>query len=479
MNLNDLYPNLYVENQDFDCKARLNRDDSLSWMKTVAGFANAHGGTLFLGVEDKTFKLIGFEQKELDREKLYFHNELATHMAILPSYSIQALPYRVHDAQRFLLKIKIDESSKKPLTVKYNGYPLIFLRRDGFTNPATEEEIRMMVLTSGRPAFDESLTDIDFSMDDFQDYAEFYQERTIKKLKSKELESISFFKNGKLTQGAYLFHDHYEGNKTTIVCSLYRGSTRGDDLIIASNTYKGNLIGCYHFMMDFIKMRMNHGFIKLSDRRIDVDAYPERSLFEAIINALAHRDYLLEGTQINVDMFSNRLVITSPGSIFESQNDLQPTYDLTSFTSKRRNELIARAFILAKAMDAKGTGLEKIMDDYAAYGKEHQPFIYSKGNAFSVVLPDLTNEEGVSVEAESVLLVEPIENPTRFDLAVLSYCYFSEKSIAEITAHLQLSNSTFFRKNVIENLVSQGFLIQKSAENKKVYSANQTKVKLR
>lgn len=479
MNLVDLFPNFYVENGAFDCKAKLNRENTLSWMKTVCGFSNAEGGTLFIGVEEESFKLIGFDQAEADKEKLFFYNEIRNHSSIVPSYKIEAIPYKINDAIRFILKIEIMESDKKPMIIKYDGMPMIFVRRDGFTNAATEEEIRMMILSSNHPSFDDAITDIDFNIDDFKKYREFYKERTGKDLILKELESINFVKNGKLTNGGYLFSDLYNGNKTKIVCSLYQGTTRGDNLVISSNTYSGNLIDSYYFMNDFIKSRMNHSFIKLDDRRIDQNSYPDRAIFEAIINALAHRDYLLDGTQINVDMFSNRLVISSPGSLFEGKSNLTPTYDLSSFSSKRRNEVICNAFIIAKAMEAKGTGFEKIAADYSQFDKKHQPFIYSKNNTFYITLPDLTNPNGVYMDEESIYVVGLIENPTRFDVSVLSFCYLNKRSIKEITEYLNLSNSSFFRNSVINNLVSQGFLTEFKEKNTTLYTTNIEKIKVR
>ena len=479
MTLTDIIPNLYVENNEFDCKSILNRDDSLSWLKTVAGFANSNGGAIYLGVEDKTFKLIGYDQKKLDSEKLYFYNEISNHMAICPSYETAVIPYEINGSVRFIIKITIHKALKKPLVVKYSGMPMIFVRRDGFTNAASEEEIRMMVLASDHPAFDSSLTDVDFDIGDFTKYASFYKARTNRDLPIKELESIGFFVDGKLTNGALFFRDNYNGGKTTVVCSMYRGSTRGDDAIITSNSFDGNLIDAYAFITEFVTVRMNKGFIKLEDRRVDVDAYPGRALFEAIINALTHRDYLLSGTQINVDMFSNRLVISSPGSLFESNESLAPTYDLSSFASRRRNELISKVFVLAKAMEAKGTGFEKIMEDYSPYDKRHQPFIYSKNNTFHIVLPDLTNDDGVNIDDDSVATLEKINNPTRFDISVLSFCYGIERSIKEIVDHLAISNSTFFRKNIIDNLVSQGFLFEQRQGNKKSYLTNREKVYIR
>lgn len=41
-------------------------------LKPYSVFANTKGGTFYLGVEDKTYKLIGYELKEIEGEKLYF-----------------------------------------------------------------------------------------------------------------------------------------------------------------------------------------------------------------------------------------------------------------------------------------------------------------------------------------------------------------------------------------------------------------------
>ena len=479
MKLTDIMPNVYLENKEYECKGRLNKEESISWLKTVDGFANSNGGVFFLGVEDKTFKLIGYDQKDADKEKLLLHNEISNHFAILPSYVIEAIPYEINESFRLILKVTINEANKKPLIVKYQGLPMVFMRRDGFTNPATEEEIRTMVLTSDTPSFDKELTNIDFNFNDYTKYVSFYRERTNKDLTVKELEAIKFIVNGKLSNGAYLFSDSYQGNRTKVVCSYYRGTNRGDDAVVSSNSFVGNLIDSYHFIIEFVTARMNRGFVKLDDRRIDVDAYPSRALFEAIINALAHRDYLLDGTQINVDMFSNRLVISSPGSLFEGDGVLRPTYDLTSFSSKRRNEVISDAFVIAKAMEAKGTGLEKIASDYSSYDKTHQPFIFCKNNTFNIVLPDLTNEQGVFIDDDSIYIIGTIEHPTRFDLSVLSYCYMNQRSMREITDHLRVSNSSFFKTTVIDNLLKQEYLFETKVGNKSCFSTNSEKIKFR
>ena len=59
MFLEEIIDNVQLENDKFECKGILNREDVIGWLKTIAGFANASGGDFYIGVEDKTNKLIG------------------------------------------------------------------------------------------------------------------------------------------------------------------------------------------------------------------------------------------------------------------------------------------------------------------------------------------------------------------------------------------------------------------------------------
>lgn len=479
MNIKDVVPNFVTEDKQFECKARLDREDTIGWLKTIDGFANAKGGVLYLGVKDKSYDLIGFDESELDKEKLFLFAEIQRHFPRLPFINTFPLPYEINGKRRYILKVETLESKEKPVILKYKEMPMVFLRRDGFTNAASSEELYFMATSSSRPNFDRQDTNIPYKEDNFKKLFHFYEERNPEKsLSKKELAAIGFFNEQEhLRQGALLFSDDYDGEKTKIVCSSYRGLTRGDDTIIASNSFKGNLIDCFHFAYEFVEQRTNHGFTKTPNGRIDIDAYPSRAIFEAIINALAHRDYFLDGSQISVDLFINRLVISSPGSLFNA-GELKATYDIDSIISRRRNELICDTFVLCKAMEAKGTGLGKIKEEYKNYDSRHQPFVLSKNNQFSICLPDLTYEEGVKISQESINLLKQILNPSRFDLDILSYCYGNKRTTKEIATYLGISDSTFLRKNIIGNLVSQELLIETEEKGKK-YQTNTQLVLLR
>ena len=85
-NLEKLTGNISQENVEVECKARLDRSNPQSWIKTVGGFSNAADGTFYIGAEDKTFKLISFTRKDADNERNDFNNQINEHVSPRPQY---------------------------------------------------------------------------------------------------------------------------------------------------------------------------------------------------------------------------------------------------------------------------------------------------------------------------------------------------------------------------------------------------------
>ena len=139
MFLEEIYDVDILENITHEVKQRLDRNNILGWLKTIAGFANAEGGDLFIGVEDKTNKLIGFERKEADVERNYINNTINQHLLPRPDTKISFIKYSVRDKELYIIKIHVDESNIKPVILKYYEMPMIFMRRDGYTNGATTD----------------------------------------------------------------------------------------------------------------------------------------------------------------------------------------------------------------------------------------------------------------------------------------------------------------------------------------------------
>ena len=53
---------------------------------------------------------------------------------------------------------------------------------------------------------------------------------------------------------------------------------------------------------------------KTANSREEMPEYVERSYHEALVNALAHRDYLVNGSEVHIDIYDDRMEIYSPGA---------------------------------------------------------------------------------------------------------------------------------------------------------------------
>ena len=470
MYLEEIIEDTEIENDKFEAKAVLNREDVVGWLKTIAGFANAAGGNFYIGVEDKSNKLIGFDRIGADNERNYFNNQVNEHLTPRPAMKISFVKYEINGKERYVIRVTVEESVVKPVILKYKNVPSIFMRRDGFTNGATYEEIIEMSVKSKNTQYDMLVSDMKYDPAELSDLRAFYERHTGgSTLKEKALKSLGFFnEEGYLLNGAVLFLDGYTDKKTEVLCSVFSGFSKGSKRIVSVNRFTGNITSTIDFIMNFIKQRMNHSMIKLNNGRINIDSYPERALFEGVVNAVAHRDYYLDGTQIQVDMFRDRLEISSPGGFYRGEK-LGKTYDLSGVISKRRNELITGVLVACNVMEAAGTGFDKIMEEYASADEAHKPYVFSTSDHFTLVLPDLTYEKGIESEMTPVLSFAPVPNGTEHDAKVLSFCYLKAHKASEIAEYLGISDSTYFRKRVLQNLETQGYLEKNKVSNTTFY----------
>jgi len=86
--------------------------------------------------------------------------------------------------------------------------------------------------------------------------------------------------------------------------------------------------------------------------------YPEEAIREAVVNAVAHRDYspMALGSQIRVQMFADRLEISSPGGLFGAVNE----YNLEEAQSTR-NQLLMRLLEELGLVENRGSGIRAMI----------------------------------------------------------------------------------------------------------------------
>lgn len=104
--------------------------------------------------------------------------------------------------------------------------------------------------------------------------------------------------------------------------------------------------------------------------RIDIPQFSMGAVFEALVNAVVHRDYSISGSKIRLHMFADRIEIFSPGSL---PNSL--TLDELSERQFSRNELVCSVMSRCKMtetiqnitrqtiMDRRGEGVPIILED--------------------------------------------------------------------------------------------------------------------
>ena len=272
MYLEEIMKDVRLENDKFEAKAILDREDIVGWLKTIAGFANASGGEFYIGVEDKTNQLIGFDRKSVDSERNYFNNQVNEHLSPRPQTKCEFIKYEINGKERFIIKVCVNESVVKPIVLKYKNVPSIFMRRDGFTNGATYEEIIEMSVKSKKTQYDLLVSDVKYDSAKLSDLRLFYaQHNNGEALKEKALQSLGFVnEDGFLLNGAVLFLDDYKDNKTEVQCSVFSGFNRGSKRIVTINRFNGNITSTINYILDFVNQRMNHSAIKLDDGRQNI-----------------------------------------------------------------------------------------------------------------------------------------------------------------------------------------------------------------
>lgn len=84
---------------------------------------------------------------------------------------------------------------------------------------------------------------------------------------------------------------------------------------------------------------------------------PQRALREALVNAVAHRDYTLLGERAQVDVFDDRVEVTSPGAL---PNHKTPESVLSGGPPRSRNESIADFLLVQGLMERRGAGFPRM-----------------------------------------------------------------------------------------------------------------------
>ena len=155
--------------------------------------------------------------------------------------------------------------------------------------------------------------------------------------------------------GVMVFGRNPQGHPHTInlfiQCVAYVGSNQASHVLSAGEG-KGRLDEQVNRSMGWFQS-LGRREVYQGLYRKDIPIIPEAVLREALVNAVIHRDYALTGSQVLLDVFNDRIVVTSPGTL---PNHMTVEQARSGGTPRSRNEMMANAMVVRQLMERRGRG---------------------------------------------------------------------------------------------------------------------------
>ncbi len=136
-----------------------------------------------------------------------------------------------------------------------------------------------------------------------------------------------------------------------VQCAAYGGPDRAADVLSAGEG-KGRLEDQVQRAMGWFRSLGRRETYEGIQRR-DIPPVPERALREALVNAVIHRDYAITGSQVLLEAFDDRIVVTSPGTL---PNHMTVDQARMGGAPRSRNEMMANAMVVGGLMERRGRG---------------------------------------------------------------------------------------------------------------------------
>lgn len=118
--------------------------------------------------------------------------------------------------------------------------------------------------------------------------------------------------------------------------------------------------------------------------RREIPEYPDWAYREAVVNAVAHRDYAISGSHIQVRLFADRLEVQSPGGLFGTVSESSIEYEQST-----RNHAVVRLLEDFGLVEQRGIGIDRMVKEMLASGLE-RPIFRDSLTSFLVVLKNHT-----------------------------------------------------------------------------------------
>lgn len=346
--------------------------------QSLVALANSAGGTVLLGVGSRSAELTGLKDPEAARDRALKAALLADPPLIIPLPELASL-----DEVEILV---ITVPPGLPHVYSLKGRYLI---RDGSRNaPMTARQVRQLMIERGEVSF-ESLPPPGATLEDI-DWEKV--EKYLVPLESAPGQTAkeALYKRGCLTKkgnryrptnaGLLLFGQEPERffRSSEIIVVRYAGREMSDEFL--REDIRDTLPEQIRRAESFLVSNMSKGVRLVGLEREEQTEYPVEAVREAIVNAVAHRDYSIRGEGIRILMFSDRIEFYSPGQ-------LPGHVTLDNIVDERfsRNEVIVQILADMGFIERLGYGIDRMIQLMLDHGLP-EPVFQETANGFQVTL---------------------------------------------------------------------------------------------
>jgi ATP-dependent DNA helicase RecG len=449
---------LISECTEYDFKLMLEERRPKSWLKSVSAFANGLGGSLFLGIDDDgSVKGVADVQHVCE----IISAKIRDYMDPLPE--IEMIPHK-NDEGLNILQLKVNPGNYTPYYYVGDGQRVAFVRVGDESIPATAEHMVRLVLKGSNKTYDSLVTDYRQDDNTFIILANEFKKRTEYDWDKKYLLSFGLVTgNGYLTNAGALFSDDCPLCQSRLYCTRWAGKDKSDAINDAEFT--GNVIMLLRESMNFVKSNTRKGWEKLPNGRKNKPEYAERAVLEAMVNHFIHRDYTVIGGEVHLDIYDDRLTVTSPEGMYNGQ--IIQNLDIANVSSERRNPILANVMAQLDYMEKRGSGLTRICNETKAldgYKDELKPQFNSSSVQFQTIIYASVDVTNVGDDVGNVSEIKLTERQKKIVNLIIQQPSVTAKHMSEI---LSVSSRTVERE--LSTLKDKGVLMREGKDNDGVW----------
>jgi len=345
------------ESETLDFKRDLSSLDNV--VKHVCAFANTVGGTLAIGVDDDR-QVVGLDDAAGDEERLM--NVLSDRLEPRPTVQVRHASHEGRDVLLVSLAFQAGPVHLKGKPLEEGTYGrygsssrvvdagrLAELRR--FRESRTWDELPCPEAV--RPDLDKELAERVFS-DRGVEFSEAML-RTCRLLVDQGGELVPS------NAGIVLFGrdraKHFLDDARWR-CIRYPGATKSSEAVNPKDFEDQTVLGGLPLVEAYIAEHGgSHRDIEGLDRK-EISAFSDRVVREVLVNAIAHANYEVTGSRLDVSLYTDRMEVQSPGT-------WPPAYrleDLKDGVSQVRNRAIARTLRTLRYMEEQGTAWARVQE---------------------------------------------------------------------------------------------------------------------